>query len=61
MIQFYSRHILSAGKAASILGLSIEAFRELLLKKHLPVEYLTEDAYEDDLKIIESLGKYKAC
>lgn len=57
VLQLYSKHIISMGKAASIIGLSIQAFRELLLKKHLPVEYLTKDVYEDDLKIIESLGK----
>ena len=43
------------GKGASILGLSIQAFRETLLRKQLPVEYLTEDAYEEDLKVIESM------
>lgn len=32
------------GKAASIIDLSIQAFRELLLEKHLSVEYLAEDA-----------------
>ena len=57
VIQLYSRHTISMGKAASIIGLSIQAFRELLLKKYLPVEYLTEDVYKDDLKTIESLGK----
>lgn len=57
VLQLYSKHVISMGKAASIIGLSIQAFRELLLKKHLPVEYLTKDVYEDDLKTIESLGK----
>ena len=33
------------------------AFRDILLKKHLPVEYLTEDAYNEDLKTIESVDK----
>ncbi|HHT9122234.1 MAG TPA: UPF0175 family protein [Candidatus Wunengus sp. YC63] len=57
VLQLYSKHVISMGKAASIIGLSIQAFREVLLKKHLPVEYLTKDVYEDDLKTIESLGK----
>src|SRR3972149_251299 len=57
VLQLYSKHVISIGKAASIIGLSIQAFREVLLKKHLPVEYLTKDVYEDDLKTIESLGK----
>ena len=30
------------------IGLSIRAFQEVLLKNHLPVEYLTKDAYDDD-------------
>ncbi len=55
VLQLYSKHVISMGKAASIIGLSIQAFRELLLKKHLPVEYMTKDVYEDDLKTIESL------
>ena len=55
VLQLYSKHVISMGKAASIIGLSIQAFREVLLKKHLPVEYLTKDVYEDDLKTIESL------
>ncbi|MBF8275362.1 MAG: hypothetical protein HW390_435 [Candidatus Brocadiaceae bacterium] len=57
VLQLYSKHVISMGKAASIIGLSIQAFRELLLNKHLPVEYMTKDAYEDDLKTIESLCK----
>lgn len=57
VLQLYTKHVISMGKAASIVGLSIQAFREVLLKKHLPVEYLTNDVYEDDLKTIESLGK----
>ncbi|HHT9113286.1 MAG: UPF0175 family protein [Planctomycetes bacterium] len=57
VLQLYSKHVISMGKAASIIGLSIQAFREVLLKKHLPVEYLTKDAYEDDLRTIESLDK----
>lgn len=55
VLQLFAKHTISIGKAASILGLSIQAFRETLLKKHLPVEYLTEEAYEDDLKAIESV------
>lgn len=57
VLQLYSKHVISIGKAASIIGLSIQAFREVLLKKNLPVEYLTKDAYEDDLRTIESLDK----
>lgn len=57
VLQLYSKHVISMGKAASIIGLSIQAFRELLLKKHLPMEYLTKDVYEDDLRTIESLDK----
>ncbi len=57
VVQLYSKHVISIGKAASIIGLSVQAFRELLLKKRLPVEYLTKDVYEDDLKTIESLDK----
>jgi len=57
VLQLYSKHVISMGKAASIIGLSIQAFREVLLKKHLPVEYLTKDTYEDDLRTIESLDK----
>lgn len=53
VVQLYSKHVISIGKAASIIGISMQAFRELLLKKHLPVEYLTKDVYEDDLKTIE--------
>lgn len=57
VLQLYAKHTISMGKGASILGLSIQAFREILLRKHLPVEYLTEDAYEEDLKVIESIRK----
>ena len=57
VLQLYAKHTISMGKGASILGLSIQAFRETLLRKHLPVEYLTEDAYEEDLKVIESIRK----
>lgn len=57
VLQLYSRRVISIGKAASIIDLSIQAFRELLLKKHLPVEYLTEDVYEDDLRTIELMDK----
>ncbi len=57
VLQLYSRRVISVGKAASIIDLSIQAFRELLLKKHLPVEYLTEDVYEDDLRTIELMDK----
>lgn len=53
VVQLYSKHVISIGKAASIIGISMQAFRELLLKKHLPVEYLTKDVYEDDLKTNE--------
>ena len=55
VLQLYAKHTISMGKGASILGLSIQAFREILLRKHLPVEYLTEDAYEEDLKVMESM------
>lgn len=57
VLQLYAKRIISIGKAASIFGVSIKAFRAFLLEKHLPVEYLTEDAYEEDLSTIESLGK----
>ena len=57
VLQLYAKHTISMGKGASILGLSIQAFRETLLRKQLPVEYLTEDAYDEDLKIIESIRK----
>lgn len=57
VLQLYAKHTISMGKGASILGLSIQAFRETLLRKQLPVEYLTEDAYEEDLKVIESIRK----
>ena len=57
VLQLYSKHVISMGKDASIIGLSIQAFRDVLLKKHLPVEYLTKDVYEDDLRTIESLDK----
>lgn len=59
VLQLYAKHIISIGKAASIMGLSIPAFRETLLKRHLPVEYLTEDVYEEDLKTIKSIRKSK--
>ncbi len=55
VLQLYAKHTISIGKAASIMELSIQAFRETLLKKHLPVEYLTEEAYEEDLKAIEAV------
>ena len=32
VLQLYSKHVISMGKAASIIGLSIQAFREVLLK-----------------------------
>lgn len=57
VLQLYAKHTISIGKAASILGLSIQTFRETLVKKHSPVEYLTEEAYEEDLKAIESVKK----
>lgn len=57
VLQLYAKHTISMGKGASILGVSIQAFRETLLRKQLPVEYLTEDAYDEDLKIIESIRK----
>lgn len=52
VLQLYAKHTISMGKGASILGLSIQAFRETLLRKQLPVEYLTEDAYEENLKVM---------
>ncbi len=54
VIQLYAKHAISIGKAASILGMTIHSFRERLLKRHLPVEYLTEQVYEEDLKAIET-------
>lgn len=57
VLQLYAKHTISMGKGASILGVSIQAFRETLLRKQLPVEYLTEDAYDEDLKVIESIRK----
>lgn len=55
VFHLYAKHLISIGKAASILGLSIQAFREILLKKHMPVEYLTEEVYEEDLKTLREL------
>lgn len=57
VIQLYAKHIISIGKAASIMGLSVHTFRETLLKRNLPVEYFTEDVYEDDLDSIKSIKK----
>ena len=57
VLQLYAKHTISMGKGASILGVSIQAFRETLLRKQLPVEYLTEDAYDEDLKVIDSIRK----
>lgn len=59
VLQLYAKHTISIGKAASMLGLSIQAFRETLIKKHLPVEYLTEEVYEEDLKAIKSVREKK--
>lgn len=53
VLQLYAKHILSIGKAASIMGLSVHTFRENLLKRNLPVEYFTEDVYEDDLETVK--------
>lgn len=57
VLQLYRKHIVTIGKAASIMGLSIHSFRENLLKKNLPVEYFTEDVYEEDLKAIKSIKR----
>lgn len=57
VLQLYAKHTISMGKGASILGVSIQAFRETLLRKQLPVEYLTEDAYDEDLKVTDSIRK----
>lgn len=60
VLQLYTRHVISIGKAASILGISIQSFREVLLERNLPTEYFTKDVYEDDLRTIESMDKGKA-
>ena len=59
VLQLYAKHTISIGKAASMLGLSIHAFRETLIKKHLPVEYLTEEVYEEDLKSMKLVREKK--
>ncbi|MDD5434864.1 MAG: UPF0175 family protein [Nitrospira sp.] len=55
ILQLYAKHIISIGKAASIMGLSIHSFRESLLKRNLPVEYFSEDVYEDDLDTLKTI------
>ncbi len=55
VLQLYAKHIISIGKAAFIMGLSVYDFRETLLKRNLPVEYFTDDVYEDDLETIKSI------
>lgn len=55
VLQLYAKHIISIGKAASVMGLSVNDFRETLLKRNLPVEYFTDDVYEDDLDSIKSI------
>jgi predicted HTH domain antitoxin len=55
VLQLYKKHIITIGKAVSIMGLTIHSFRENLLEKNLPVEYFTEDVYEEDLKAIKSI------
>lgn len=60
VLQLYARHIISIGKAASILGISIQSFREVLLKRNLPMEFFTKDVYEEDLQTIRSIDKGKA-
>lgn len=55
VLQLYAKHIISIGKAASILELSVQAFRETLLKRNLPVEYFTKDVYEEDSNTIKSI------
>lgn len=59
VLQLYRKHVITIGKAASIIGLSIHSFRENLLKKNVPVEYLTEEAYEEDLKAVKSIKRKK--
>jgi predicted HTH domain antitoxin len=60
VIQLYAKHMISIGKAASIVGLSVQAFRDSLLKRSLPVEYLTEDVYEEDMEMISSIKIHNA-
>lgn len=55
VLQLYAKHLISIGKAASIMELSVHAFRETLLKRNLPVEYFNEDAYEEDLDTVKSI------
>lgn len=55
VLQLYAKHIISIGKAASIMELSVHAFRETLLKRNLPVEYFNEDVYEEDLDTVKSI------
>ncbi|MBI3814675.1 MAG: UPF0175 family protein [Nitrospinae bacterium] len=57
VLQLYAKHIISIGKAASIMGLSIHVFRETLLKRNLPVEYFTEDVYEEDISTVRSIKR----
>lgn len=60
VLQLYAKHVISIGKAASIVGLSIQSFRDTLLKKNVPVEYLTEEAYEEDMETIRTLREETA-
>lgn len=55
VLQLYAKHLISIGKAASIMELSVHAFRETLLKRNLPVEYFNEDVYEEDLDTVKSI------
>ena len=57
VLQLYAKHVISIGKAASIVGLSVQSFRDILLKKNAPVEYLTEETYEEDMETIGALRK----
>lgn len=57
VLQLYAKHVISIGNASSILGLSVHTFRDMLLNRNLPVEYLTEEAYEEDLETIKSMKK----
>lgn len=59
VLQLYAKHTITFGKAASLLGLTVQTFRETLINRGLPVEYFTEDMYEEDLHTIKSIGKDK--
>jgi predicted HTH domain antitoxin len=47
---------LSSGYAASLLGITRQAFFDLLQQYHLPVVHYTEDDFAQDLQTLRTLG-----